>query len=81
MDLSTITFSEVSNSDNDMLIAPFTISEVWNAIVSCGEYKAPGPDGFNFYFDKRAWHLIQHDLMKVFDNFFSKGSFPSKMKT
>jgi hypothetical protein len=36
----------VSDEENDLLISPFTVDEVQEAIFQMEHNKAPGPDGF-----------------------------------
>ena len=43
---------------NETLLAPFTGEEVWRALESIGDLKAPGADGFPAIFYKRFWYLI-----------------------
>jgi hypothetical protein len=49
----------------------FTEDEVWCMIRDMPPDKAPGPDGFTTHFLQCAWHIIQYDLMCVFDTFWS----------
>ena len=41
-----------------MLMEPFTDEEIWTALESIGDLKAPGPDGFPSVFYNRFWHLL-----------------------
>ncbi|KAJ1295804.1 hypothetical protein BS78_01G250800 [Paspalum vaginatum] len=43
---------------NDSLLAPFSGEEVWAALESIGDLKAPGPDGMLSIFYKRFWGLM-----------------------
>ena len=42
----------------------------------CDGLKAPGPDGFNFNFIRKAWSLLKEDIMNAFHKFFQFGSLP-----
>ena len=52
---------------------------MWEAIRHCDGNKAPGPDGFNLYFFKSQWSVVKDNVMMVLDEFFSLGSFDSKL--
>ncbi|GKA78596.1 hypothetical protein Tco_0785133 [Tanacetum coccineum] len=41
----------------------FSENEAWEAICRCGGDKAPGPDGFNFRFIRKAWEVLKPDLL------------------
>ena len=58
---------------------PFSVEEIWEVIRKSDGNKAPGPDGFNMHFIKTHWNLIKEDVMKVFDCFFSSGTFDYRM--
>ena len=49
---------QLSTADNDILVAPFTEKEVFDAIALKNN-KAPGPDGFPAEFYKKCWHIIK----------------------
>ena len=52
------------------LDGPFTMAEVWAAIVTSPAEKAPGPDGFTGQFFRSCWHIIKDDIMVVFQKFY-----------
>lgn len=39
------------------------------------------PDGLNFHFYKKAWHIMKEDLMAVFSSFFSTGKLPKGLNS
>ena len=43
----------MSDADNDILVAPFSEKEVFDAIAQMKNNKAPGPDGFPVEFYKK----------------------------
>ena len=57
--------------ENDILAAPFSEKEVFEAISQMKNNKAPGPDGFPAEFYKKCWHIIKGDLMLMFHDLFS----------
>ena len=50
--------------ENDILAAPFSEKEVFEAISQMKNNKAPGPDGFPAEFYKKCWHIIKGDLYR-----------------
>ena len=57
---------QVSQEENDILIRPFTESEVRDAIFQMEHNKAPGPDGFPAEFFQVFWGIIKEDLLHLF---------------
>ena len=55
---------------NDILAAPFSEKEVFEAISQMKNNKAPGPDGFPAEFYKKCWHIIKGDLLPLFHDLF-----------
>uniref|UniRef100_A0A251UDF3 Putative RNA-directed DNA polymerase, eukaryota, Reverse transcriptase zinc-binding domain protein n=1 Tax=Helianthus annuus TaxID=4232 RepID=A0A251UDF3_HELAN len=66
---------QLSDTEKESLVMPFSLSEIKCALKECGDDKAPGPDGFNFKFIKVFWHLFETDFLKVFERFFEDGAF------
>lgn len=61
--------SQVSEVKNDMLVFPFTIQEVKDAIFQMEHNKSPGPGGFPAEFYQVFWEIIKYDLMMLFEEF------------
>ena len=61
--------------ENDILAAPFSEKEVFEAISQMKNNKAPGPDGFPAEFYKKCWNIIKGDLLALFLDLFSKCQF------
>jgi hypothetical protein len=57
---------QVSQPENEFLLAPFTEKEGREAIFSMEHNKAPGPDGFPAEFYQHFWETIKGDLMNMF---------------
>ena len=57
--------------ENDILVAPFSEKEVFEAISQMKNNKALGPDGFPTEFYKKCWHIIKGDLLPLFNDLFS----------
>lgn len=74
--LDGITFNQLSQADNNALTASFELDEIKEEVWDCGGDKSPGPDGYNFKFIKEFWHLFQHDIKKVMDDFYANGAWP-----
>ncbi|XP_038704713.1 uncharacterized protein LOC120000656 [Tripterygium wilfordii] len=55
---------------------PFSNDEIRKAVWSCEGNKAPGPDGFNFNFIKRAWDIIEDDVYGLVHKFYASGKLP-----
>jgi len=60
---------KVSRNENELLIAPFSESEIKDAIFSCYAEGAPGPDGLSFLFYQKFWNLIKNDVVDLFNDF------------
>lgn len=53
-----------------MLEYKFEMEEIVAAIKDCNSLKAPGPDGFNFSFVKKAWNIMKSDVRAFFEEFY-----------
>ena len=53
------------------LLSPISKDDVWQVILVMDNNKAPGPDGYNAFFFKKAWNIIGDDIFTVINEFFS----------
>ena len=61
---------QLNLEENEVLSAPFTEKEVFDAITQMKHKKAPVPDGFPAEFYQKCWHIIKRDLMPMFQDLF-----------
>ncbi|KAJ9557521.1 hypothetical protein OSB04_012135 [Centaurea solstitialis] len=61
--LTSSLFKKISDTQRAWLERPFTEEEVKAAMWSCGNNKAPGPDGFTFEFIRKFWDVIGSDFV------------------
>ncbi|XP_050222663.1 uncharacterized protein LOC126672753 [Mercurialis annua] len=80
-DISDLGFRKLTTVQADCLIQKFDENEVFFAISSLNERKAPGPDGFNFFFYRRAWSIMKAEILDMFSTFHSSSSLPKGINT
>lgn len=70
----SLNWEEIGLSVHDLshLEEMFSEDEVLAVIHEIAVDKAPGPDGFIGLFLKKAWPIIKHDLLQVFQFFFQQ---------
>jgi hypothetical protein len=66
---------QLSNEENSLLTADFSVKEVFEAISQMELNKAAGPDGFPAEFYQTFWEVIKDDLMAMFVQ-FQQGTLP-----
>nr|KYP33787.1 LINE-1 reverse transcriptase isogeny [Cajanus cajan] len=59
---------EISQEDKNMLAAPLSHQEIWNAFSRMGNWKAPKPDGFHALFYKSLWSTVGPSLCRLIQN-------------
>jgi hypothetical protein len=57
----------------------FEEREVFEVVQAMNRDKAPGPDGFSMGFVKSCWEFLKEEIMAVFIEFHSKGSFEKSL--
>ncbi|KAE8674971.1 hypothetical protein F3Y22_tig00111708pilonHSYRG00398 [Hibiscus syriacus] len=55
-----------------MIAKEVTNEEIKEAIFSQGNDKAPGPDGYSVLFFKKAWSVVDNDVLKAVKYFFQE---------
>ncbi|GJZ00626.1 cysteine-rich receptor-like protein kinase [Tanacetum coccineum] len=75
-DLSEIKEHKLLEQEASTLDQEFNQEEVWEALSSFDEGKAPGPDGFTMEFFKRGWYFIRLEFMQLMVEFHSNARFP-----
>lgn len=66
----------VTHEMNEVLIAPFTGNEIWEALQGIGDLKAPGADGMPSIFYKKFWSLIGDKVKYEVLNVLNGGPMP-----
>ncbi|KAH1120712.1 hypothetical protein J1N35_003872 [Gossypium stocksii] len=65
-----LNFKRLSDSEASNLELPFSMEEIKEAVWSCDENKAPGPDGFNICFFRKCWGVVKNDLYEMLKEFY-----------
>ncbi|XP_021749426.1 uncharacterized protein LOC110715167 [Chenopodium quinoa] len=60
------------------LVTPISHAEIDAALKGIDNTKAPGIDGFNSFFFKRAWHIVKYDIYASVNDFFTKATLPKQ---
>ncbi|KAJ0716266.1 putative RNA-directed DNA polymerase [Helianthus annuus] len=64
---------KISDWESEWLVELFSDSEIKDAVFGCGDDKAPGPDGMNFFFIKHFWEYFRDDFTRIFSRFHQNG--------
>ena len=65
-----------SQDMNDYLLSPFTGEDVWAALESIGDLKAPGADGMPSIFYKKFWPIVGDYVKSEVLNVLNGGVMP-----
>nr|GEZ84961.1 RNA-directed DNA polymerase, eukaryota [Tanacetum cinerariifolium] len=66
-------FKSLSEEQSIMLTGPISMHELKDVVWSCGNDKAPGPDGFTFSLVKMYWEILKTDILEFVSKFFVTG--------
>ncbi|XP_061993936.1 uncharacterized protein LOC133711869 [Rosa rugosa] len=53
---------KVTDSMNEVLLAPYTDEEIKKALFQMHPSKSPGPDGMSPFFFQKFWNVVHHDV-------------------
>ncbi|XP_048494686.1 uncharacterized protein LOC125494871 [Beta vulgaris subsp. vulgaris] len=73
---SNLDFKTLTSEQAVKFTVEFSIDEIDQAVASCDNFKAPGPDGFNFKFIKSSWEVIKYDLYALINEFWESSRLP-----
>lgn len=62
-------------------MAPVSAREVKDALISIGDVKAPGIDGYSSKFYKSAWRTVGRDVALAVQEFFQTGRLLKSVNT
>ena len=63
---------QVTEDENNLLIAPFTEREIKEAVFQTEHNKSPGSDGFLAELYQAFWEIIKVDIMSLFLEFYEE---------
>ncbi|XP_019171157.1 PREDICTED: uncharacterized protein LOC109166713 [Ipomoea nil] len=76
-------FAEVSprvtQAQNELLLRPFEVSELKDALFAMAADKTPGPDGMNPGFYQQFWDVVGDDILTFILNCLNNRIFPSEL--
>ncbi|KAK2401903.1 hypothetical protein QL285_051464 [Trifolium repens] len=64
---------QLTSDQRMMLVAPIQETEIFKALKSIGDLKAPGLDGYGAMFFKASWNIIKLDVIAAVQEFFVEG--------
>ncbi|XP_020702911.2 uncharacterized protein LOC110114389 [Dendrobium catenatum] len=71
---------KLSQADAIRITSYVLDDEIKHAVFSGNTNSAPGPDGYNFYFYKSAWHIVGPLVCRAVHSFFQKCYLPHGVK-
>jgi hypothetical protein len=77
--LDDLPFSSIDEEDGLVLDRQFTEEEVWGVVKEMAGDKAPRPNGYTMAFFQECWATIKNDVMAIFYDFHTHGSFVRSM--
>ena len=77
--LDGVAFKRLTDGENRLLVAPFSLIEIEEVVRENDGGKSPGSDGYNFAFVKEFWYLIKNEVRIMFDQFHANEVLPKSM--
>jgi len=71
--------TRVTEEMNNLLLQPYSDTEIHEALLMMGPTKSPGPDGFNALFFQRYWDIVGRDVISLVKSILEGGSLPPKL--
>lgn len=65
-----VSLTNISEVETAGLTASFWDEEIRGVVLASDGSQCPGPDGFNFAFYKRFWHLLNGEVSMMFNKFY-----------
>ncbi|KAG7599606.1 Endonuclease/exonuclease/phosphatase superfamily [Arabidopsis suecica] len=76
--LPSVGFTRLPREELQELSRPYTKEDVEKAVRSMGQYKAPGPDGFQPGFYQHCWDVVGCSVTKFVLDFFATSNLPEE---
>jgi hypothetical protein len=64
----------LTSDQRELLVTPIREDEVYSALKSIGDLKAPGLDGYGAKFFKVSWGIVKEDVLAAVMEFFRDGA-------
>lgn len=78
-DIPTGVFTEFSNQDWDNLNRPYTNTNIDFVVQHMGSLKAPGPDGFQAFFDQKNWATVAPNVYSMVKSVLDGKGLPASL--
>ena len=78
--LATVRHPPLPHRETDLLLAPFTVTELQSALNVAKKGKSPGIDGIPIEFYSAFWDEIANDLVTIFNEIVRRGSLTGSQK-
>ena len=80
-DIEGLHLQSLNLSEAKALEAPFTMEEIFSALMEMNGDKAPGPDGFIVAFWQACWDFVKEEVVELFKEFYDQKSFAKSLNT
>lgn len=79
--VANLNFRSLSVSEGGILIKPFSVQEIREAVWDCDSDKSPGPDGITFGFTKEFWLDMKDEIVRFVYEFHRNGKLSKGINT